>query len=261
MSANISTILVIGATSGIGQAFTKHFHSKGKKIIAAGRRLDRLSALKSTHAGLETIQLDIEDITNLDTNLQHILTTYPSLDSVFIAAGKMDLCDFKDPSTTQTKNIASEITTNLTATISIAHTMIPHFISLKKPTTLITVSSGLAFIPVPYFPVYCATKAGIHSFSVTLRTQLADTNVNVLEVAPPYVATELDTKFKERYIEAQGGADKARVPISLEEYMAEVTGEFEKEGAKEVAVGFAKLGADAWRGTFGPILQNFGMKG
>jgi uncharacterized oxidoreductase len=174
-------------------------------------------------------------------------------------AGKMELFNFTDSSSSTSKSIISEATTNFIAPILIARTMIPHFQSLKRATTFITVSSGLAYIPMPLFPVYDATKAGIHIFSVALRTQTAGSNVNVIELAPPYVDTDLDSHFREKMVKLQGG--NAHPPMPLEEYMEKATVIMEKEGVKEVAVGFADIGVSTWRGAFGPVLEKFGLAG
>ena len=118
--------------------------------------------------------------------------------------------------------------------------MIPHLRSLKCPTTFITVSSGLAFIPMPLFPVCNASKAGIHTFSIVLRAQSAGSNVNIVELVPPYVDTDLDSHFRDDMKKTQG--DHANPPMPLDEYMEKATAILEKKGVKEVAVGFADIG-------------------
>ncbi|KAE9375536.1 NAD(P)-binding protein [Stipitochalara longipes BDJ] len=261
MVASINTILILGATSGIGEAFTRYFHSKGKKVIAAGRRIERLRALESELKGLETLQIDLENVQAIEPKLQRLVQTFPDLDSVFVVSGKMEIGFFSDPSSTSTNAIVSEITTNLLAPIVIARAIIPHLLSLKRPATFITVTSGLAFIPLPIYPVYNTTKAGLHTFNVVLRTQLAGSNVNVIELAPPYVDTGLDERFREKTIELQGGPEKAVPPMPLKEYMDSTTAAFEKGGQKEIALGFSQKGVDAWRAAFGPILREFGFEG
>jgi uncharacterized oxidoreductase len=216
MTANIDTILLLGATSGIGEAFAHYFHSKGKKVIAAGRRVERLEALKSELKGLETYQFDVSDIDNIEANLNSLFKAYPDLDSVFVLSGIMSLGNFKDPSTTSTNGIVKEVTTNLIAPMVIARTVIPHFLTLKRQTTFITVTSGLAYMPLPLYPVYNATKSGLHAVTVVLRTQLAGTNVNVFEVAPPKVETELDASFKEEQERISGG--KGAPAMTLKDY-------------------------------------------
>jgi uncharacterized oxidoreductase len=179
MSSTMNTILVLGATSGIGEAFARHYHGQGKKIIACARRTSRLEALQKELPGLEIATLDVSDIAALPTALNDILSKYPEIDTVFALAGKMELANFRKSNSTSPEKIASEITTNLTATIVAAHTVIPHFMALGRPTTFMTCSSGLAYIPLPFYPIYVATKAGIHNFSVALRSQMAGTNVKV----------------------------------------------------------------------------------
>jgi short-subunit dehydrogenase involved in D-alanine esterification of teichoic acids len=146
MSASISKILIIGATSGLGEAFAKHFHSQGKTVIAAGRRVERLNNLKTQLSGLETVRIDVEDINSLEANLNTIIKAHPDLDSVFVMSGKMEFSNFTDPSTSTSKSIISEATTNFITPLLIARTIIPHFLSLKRPTTFINVSSGLGYI-------------------------------------------------------------------------------------------------------------------
>jgi uncharacterized oxidoreductase len=179
MSASISTILILGATSGIGEAFARHYHAQGKKVIATGRRVSRLSALQSELPGLETASLDISNIATLPTALTDILKKYPDIDAVFILAGLQQLIDFNHPESTSPEKIANEITTNLTATIVVAHTVVPHLQKLGRETTFLTCSSGLAYVPIELYPVYVATKAGVHNFSVALRAQLFDSQVKV----------------------------------------------------------------------------------
>jgi len=260
-TANISTILLIGATSGIGEQFAHYFHSAGKTVIAAGRRLDRLTSLQSQLPGLQTFQIDVSDLTSIESSLATLFKSHPDIDAVFVLAGKMEMENFTDPSTMNVESIASQITVNLTAPIVIARTVIPHLLSLKRPTTFITTTSGLAYVPLPLYPVYNASKAGVHYFNVTVRNQLAGTNVNIVELAPPYVDTELDSHFRDEVIAANGGPEKAHPPMPLKEYMDATIAQFEKGGEKEIATGFSAMGVGAWRGAFGPILKQFGMAG
>lgn len=99
-----------------------------------------------------------------------------------------------------------------------AHLFTPHLTSLCRPAAFVTTSSGLAFIPVPLYASYNATKAAVHSFTVSMRAQLASTNVHVIELAPPYVDTDLDLVHRERNVAAQGGPEKANKPMPQDEY-------------------------------------------
>lgn len=252
---NINTILILGATSGIGEAFAHYFHAQGKKVLAAGRNESKLAALKSTLSGVETFRIDVTDISSLEDNLQVVITAFPTLDTVFVVSGIMKTFNFKDASGSSTESIAAEVTTNFTAPMVIARTVVPHLLALNRPTTFITVTSGLAFIPLPMYPVYNATKAGLHTFSVVLRAQLAGSSVNVIELAPPYVDTPLDADFR-----GKNGVH-GPPPMPLEEYMGKATAKLEEGGHKEVAVGFAEMGQEAWRNAFGPLLEKFGISG
>ena len=109
-------------------------------------------------------------------------------------------------------------------------------------------SSGLGFVPNALFPVYCPTKAGVHSFMVSLRESLADTNVNVIEIAPPYVKTELD---------AANRMDHVATPLELDDYTEKTIAILEKPGKeiKEAAVGFAEMAVGKWREAFDPVLK------
>ncbi|EPE34646.1 NAD(P)-binding Rossmann-fold containing protein [Glarea lozoyensis ATCC 20868] len=261
MSASISTILILGATSGIGEAFARHYHAQGKKVIATGRRVSHLSALQNELPGLETAMLDISNIAALPAALTDIWKNYPDIDAVYILAGLQRLIDFNHPESTTPENISNEITTNLTATIVVAHTVIPYLQKLGRETTFLTCSSGLAYVPLEYYPVYVATKAGVHNFSVALRSQLSDSQVKVLELAPPYVDTPLNNGFRDKLIEKQGGPEKAMKPMPLKEYMDAAIAKIESGERKEIAVGFAEMGVNAWRGAFQPMLDRMGNRG
>lgn len=114
---------------------------------------------------------------------------------------------------------------------------------LKRPTTFITVTPCLVYILLSLF----------HTFSGVLRTQCAGSNVNDIELVSPYVDTDLDSHFREGMTELQGG--KGHHPMSLQEYMEKVTQIMEKDGVKEVVVGFADIGVSTWRGAFDPVLE------
>ena len=176
-----------------------------------------------------------------------------------VLAGMQTSYFIKDTDPSILKSVQAEITTNVTATIVLAQLFTPHLLSLGRPTSFITTSSGLAFVPIPLYPSYNATKAAVHTFTVDMRAQLSGTNVHVIELAPPYVESELDTKHRDRNVEIQGGPEKAIKPMSLDNYLDQALVELEKEDVREAAVGFAKMGSEAWRKTFGPILLSMGF--
>ena len=259
MSDNFNTIAILGATSGIGEGFVRRYHAEGKKIVATGRRLERLQGLQKELDGLEIHWMDVQDIATLPQQAQTLLNAFPDIDTVVTMAGIQKSFDFKDPKSSSAQSINSEVTTNLTAPLVLAQVMVPHLLAQKRPTTFILVSSGLAFVPLPAFPVYCPTKSAIHTFAILLRAQLTGTSCNVIELAPPYVDTILDAEHREKFIAAQGGPGKAVKPMPLEEYLDSSIEGLKQDGAKEVTVGYSKIGASAWRATFLPILENLGM--
>ena len=225
--------------------------------------------------------MDVEDIASLPEQVSSILTKYPKIDTVrssqwlltvccrrlklmyekqvLATAGMQTSFSIKDDSPHVLKTIQSEITINMIGSITLAHLFTPHLLALGRPTSFILVSSGLAYIPLPLYASYNATKAGIHAFALGMRGQLRGTNVHVIELAPPYVESELDTVHKEKNIAIQGGPEKATKPMPLEEYLDKALAELEKENVKEAAVGFAQLGATTWRKAFDPVLENLGF--
>ncbi|APA10038.1 hypothetical protein SS1G_05676 [Sclerotinia sclerotiorum 1980 UF-70] len=274
MAANINTILIVGATSGIGEQFARRFHASGKKVIVTGRRADRLSLLKEELAGIETVQWDITDFKGLSGQVAKILKSHPTLDTVFINAGIQKSSSLLDPSTSITEDVTTEINSNLTAPILLTQLFVPHLLSLAsagKYANLLVTSSSLAFFPMAFYPVYCPTKAAIHSFLVILRQQISFTpettqkHFSVVEIVPPYTDTGLDSEHRDLVNQLQGGAEKAFKPMPLDEYIGkafESLNEVDKEGKlkKEVGVAFGQMGIDTWRGSFGQALEGMGLK-
>ena len=204
------------------------------------------------------------DFQTLPTKVTELTASFPTIDTVFLNAGIMNSPSFADPSTSTNASIAAEITTNLTAPIILTRLLLPHLLALNpKPASLLFTSSGLGFVPIGFYPVYCPTKAGIHSFCVTLRQQLnpnPSNNVAVVEIVPPYVDTALDAGFRGRVNEALG--DKAPKPMGLDEYMDATMETLQGSDArdlKEVAVGFAEMGVSTWRASFGKVLEGMGI--
>jgi len=203
--------------------------------------------------------MDVEDIGTLPQQVDRLLASHPLIDTVMVAAGVQQCYDFKDAKSTSPRAITTEITINVTAPMVLAHLLVPHLLSLDRPTTFILVSSGLAFVPMPDYPVYCPTKSAIHAFSINLRAQLLETKCKVVELAPPYVDTELNKNHRAAIIEKQGGPEKALKPMALEPYLDSAMEGF-KDGRREVAVGFSQMGVDGWRKAFGPVLERMGNK-
>ena len=183
-----NTILITGGGSGIGRGLAEAFHALGNTVIIAGRRESALKSVVDANAGMSYEILDVQNAASLQGFAAKVTAKYPSLNVLVNMAGIMqveDLVNSPDMSI-----IDGTIATNLTAPLHLTATLLPHLKQQAK-STVMNVSSGLAFTPLALTPTYSATKAAIHSWSISLRYQLRDTSVEVLELAPPYVQTEL----------------------------------------------------------------------
>jgi len=209
MNISGNTILITGGGSGIGRALAEALHAKGNKVIIAGRRERALDAVTEANPGMESMLLDIQDATDIARFARQAVERFPRLNAVIQNAGIMKP---ENVPAADNLGIAEEtIMTNLLGPIRLTTALLPHL--MKQPdATLLTVSSGLAFVPLAPTPTYSATKAAIHSWSIGLREQLKKTSVKVIEIAPPYVQTEL--------MGAQQAVDPAAMPLA--DFTAEV---------------------------------------
>lgn len=181
--------------------------------------------------------------------------------------------NYGDPSTSSDESVISEINTNLTAPALLSRTFFP-FLAKRaaegKFAALIPVTSGLAYIPFGFYPIYCSTKAAVHALSIVLRQQIQHApeavkkNFSICELSPPYVDTPLDVQHRERINAILG--DKMHKPMPLEEYLDLAMAGLDKKGGdgkllKEVTVpGFSELGATTWRNGFDKIYESMGIE-
>lgn len=247
----MSTVLVVGGTSGIGLAFARRFHSMGKKVIITGRRKDRLSALAAETRGLETYALDLGNVGTLPAEVDAIFARWPEVDTVFLNAGLQYASDIKNLASTTDAKVLEEVGVNVTATILFARHAVPRLLQANRPTALMFNSSGLGFVPMgTLFPVYCATKAAVHAYAVGLRQALKDTSVSVIEIVPPFVgSTELGAEHKHLFASA--------TPMPLQEFEDEIFKILDgtkAEALKEVTAGGGTPRVDAWRSGVGKVL-------
>jgi len=188
MKTSGNTILITGSTSGIGLGLAVRFHEAGNKVIVAGRRRDLLDQITSDYPGIEAIELDIADAESVKRASKLATERYPDLNIVINNAGIMLSENVLD---SDSFNIAQQtVEINLLGTIRMIYAFLPQLIQ-KKDSFIINVSSALAFVPFPVAMTYSATKAALHSFTQSLRVQLSDTPVRVIELAPPGVRTTL----------------------------------------------------------------------
>ena len=187
MQTSGNTILITGGASGIGRALAEAFHASGNQVVIAGRRKALLDQVTAANPGMKAAVLDIENADAIRAFAAQLEADFPALNAVIHNAGIMR------PESLRAGALAdaeATIATNLLGPIRLTAALLP--LLLRQPkATIMTVSSGLAFLPLTVTPTYCATKAAIHSYTQSLRHQLACTAVQVLELIPPYVQTEL----------------------------------------------------------------------
>jgi uncharacterized oxidoreductase len=225
-----NTIFVTGGTSGIGKGLAEAFHRLGNQVIISGRREDRLRSVCAANAGMRYFVMDVADLASVRKTAREVIEGFPTLNCVFNNSGVQRRHDFAAGKPVDDPAMLAEIQINLLGLIRVTSEFLPHLKS-QQGATLLNVSSGLAFVPLAVFPVYCATKAAVHSFSLSLRHQLRDSNVKVIELIPPYVATELGGS-------AQAPAGALR-QLPLETFIAETIKELEGDD-DEIAIGGAK---------------------
>jgi uncharacterized oxidoreductase len=184
-----NTILITGGNSGIGRALAEAFHKLGNQVIVTGRRKALLDEVTAANPGMKSAVLEVRDTRELASFAGQIGKEFPTLNVLIHNAGIMRPEDLnREPA--DTSDAEATLETNLLAPIRLTLALLP-LLKKQPKSTLMTVSSGLAFIPLAATPTYCATKAAIHSYSQSLRFQLRNTSVEVLELIPPYVQTEL----------------------------------------------------------------------
>lgn len=184
-----NTILITGGGAGIGRGLAEALHAEGNRIIIAGRRESALRETLSSNPGMESIVLDVTNGPAIPSFAAQIVERYPSLNVLINNAGIMraenlaaDRVDLADAEAT--------IATNLLGPIRLTAALLPH-LRQQPDAAIVNVTSGLAFVPLALTPTYSATKAAMHSYSQSLRHQLRKTSVQVIELAPPAVATDL----------------------------------------------------------------------
>eukprot|EP01037_Dinobryon_pediforme_P020878 gene20878-21603_t len=184
-----NTILITGGGSGIGRALAERFHALGNKVIISGRRQSVLDTMVAANPGVVGIPLDIEDAEAIRAFATRITAEFPDLNVVINNAGIMQP-ELLMRANGDTSIAEATIATNLLGPIRLTSALLPHLLT-RPDATIMTVSSGLAFVPLALTPTYSATKAAIHSWSQSLRYQLKASNIKVVELPPPYVQTEL----------------------------------------------------------------------
>ena len=184
-----NTVLITGGAVGIGFALAQRFIKAGSKVIVCGRREEKLKEAQQKLPQLEVRRCDVSVESERQSLFDWIKTDFPRLNILVNNAGIQQRLNLLE-SNAEWSYYHKEIQVNLEAPIHLAMLFIPH-LAEKDNATIINISSGLAFAPGAFAPIYSATKAALHSFSMSLRQQVAKRNINVIEVAPPAVNTDL----------------------------------------------------------------------
>lgn len=227
-----NTLLITGGTSGIGRGLAEAFHRRGNQVIVAGRRRERLEEVCAANPGMRSYPLDVTDANAIAATARHVAAAFPALNCVINNAGVQRSQDFAAGNPLDETAVAEEIATNLLGPMRVTAAFLPQLCG-KPGATLLNVSSGLAFVPMAQFAVYCATKAAVHSWTLSLRHQLRGAGVQVIEIIPPWVDTELggigkpQTRVEER----------RQMPLGA--FIAETMRELET-GGDELAIGDAR---------------------
>ncbi|MDA4127700.1 MAG: SDR family NAD(P)-dependent oxidoreductase [Thaumarchaeota archaeon] len=245
MQVRKNTILITGGSTGIGFALAESFVKLGNRVIICGRRADRLEDAKRRLPALSVKQCDVSKEYDRKNMYAWIEENFKELNVLVNNAGIQRRVDFTKGTDDLLKN-EDEIEINLKAQIYLAAQFVP-MLSKQKDAAIVNVSSGLGFVPLTIFPIYSATKAAIHSFTMSLRYQLRGTSVKVFEVIPP---TVYDTELKGEPIE------NAAWTVSSSE-VAEAVVKGLEEDEFEIAMGPSKKWISSTRNeldlTFGNI--------
>jgi len=186
MQTTGNTVLITGGGSGIGLALAGELAKRGNRVVIAARSAERLEA--AAHKGFAALPGDLSDPGSIKSLARKVLDSFPTLNVVIHNAGIMKNENLR---AMNTEEIATEtIATNLAGPILLTMALLPHLLKQAR-ATIMTVSSGLAFVPLAMTPTYSATKAAIHSWTQSLRYQLRDSSIQVIELVPPYVQTGL----------------------------------------------------------------------
>lgn len=232
MRVSGNTIFITGATSGIGRSLAEAFHKQGNKVIISGRRRANLDAVVAANPGMEAIELDITDPASIEAAAAKLIAEHPALNVLINNAGIM----FPDTAAGRVddKLLVDTVTTNLVGPIRMTSALVEH-LKTRDDAVIAYTSSVLAFVPMAVTAVYSATKAALHSYALSQRFLLKAAGVRVLEIAPPWVRTDLMN------------SREAELAMPLDEFIAETMRVFATD-ADEILVDRAK----EFRGNPGP---------
>ena len=201
MRVSGNTVLITGGATGIGLALARELIARDNEVIICGRRDERLERAERAVEGLHIRRADVSTDEGRLELAKWASETFPNLNILVNNAGvqyRVDLCDPRE-----LPKVDEEIATNLIAPIHLGMIFASH-LEQRENAAIVNVTSGLAFAPMATMPVYCATKAALHSLTLSLRHQLRHSNVRVFEVAPPLVTSELGSTHRPPTVNEMG---------------------------------------------------------
>jgi len=216
MKINGNTIVITGGGSGIGRGLAEAFAERGNEVIVAGRRKGALEEVARGNKGIHAVTLDVDDSESIEAFAGRVAAEFPATNVLINNSGIMRMENLAGPRIDAAVSEAV-VRTNLLGPIRLTAALLP-VLRRQGESTVMMVSSGLAFVPMTITPAYCATKAALHSYTQSLRYQLRGTATEVLELVPPYVQTEL--------LGARQAKDPNAMPLA--EFVAEVMGILER---------------------------------
>jgi uncharacterized oxidoreductase len=228
MKLSGNTIVITGGTSGIGRGLAERFLELGNKVVICGRRADRLEALAAAHPGLAARVCDVTDTMQREDFAAWVFENHPETNVLVNNAGVQLVGNFGKG--LDVKRLHAEVETNF---VAVAHfsALFAERLAARENAAILNISSGLAFAPMAFMPVYCATKAAVHTFTLSLRHQLKAKGIDVVEIIPPSVDTELGGDRRSDPSQSHGG-----LPVA--EFVDCVIAGLRK-GEAEIAVGDA----------------------
>lgn len=235
-------ILVLGATSGIGEGLAARFIKEGRQVIVLGRRAENLEQFVKTHGAdkASSITFDITQLDKIPAFVADVTKQHPDLDCVILNSGIQRSADWSKPESIDLGVHELEFTTNYLAYLHLTKALLPFFQAKSKstPTALAYTTSGLALIPMARCSNYCASKAALHHWILTLRLALADEykDLRIIEILPPAVQTELHDAKHQPEIK-----DGRNIGMPLDEFVDE-TWKGLSAGKEQIPVGMAAMG-------------------
>ncbi|QHN02023.1 SDR family NAD(P)-dependent oxidoreductase [Granulicella sp. WH15] len=188
MNLTGNTIFITGGGSGIGRALAEALHKLGNQVIISGRRKTHLDATTEANPGMQSVELNIEDPASIAAVAAKLIADFPALNVLINNAGIMQIDDASAPVSDEV--LVSTVTTNLLGPVRMTSALIEH-LKAQPAAAVMNVTSGLAYTPMAPTAIYSATKAALHSYTLSERYKLKGTSVKVIEIVPPYVQTEL----------------------------------------------------------------------